>query len=109
MSKNNPKQKRRARQNRHFRIDQELSVEDRKAYQAYLMEPRTTNKSAHAWLAQKGYSFSESAVARHMRHFLEGHDQQRETERFALRVAEMAGAVKWATVSFAARCCGPIS
>jgi hypothetical protein len=64
--------KRRARRNRHYRIDHELKAEDLKAYRDLLREPRTTNRSAHAWLVARGYTdFSESAVARHKRHFLE--------------------------------------
>jgi hypothetical protein len=75
--------KRRARRNRHYRIDHELKAEDLAAYRAYLREPRTTNKSAHAWLVAQGYvTFSESAVARHKRHYLDQvHDERRATER----------------------------
>ena len=66
-----PTCRRRPRQNRHYRIDHELKPDDLAAYRAYLREPRTTNKSAHAWLVGRGYTtFSESAVARHKRHFL---------------------------------------
>jgi hypothetical protein len=86
------KRQRRARRNRHFRIDEELKATDRTSYLAYLREPRTTNKSAHAWLVARGYTtFSESAVARHKRHALEGFEEQREAHRFALRLAEMSG------------------
>ena len=86
------KQKRRPRANRHFRIDHELRPEDRAAYLAYLREPQTTIKSAHAWLAGRGYAdFSESAVARHMRHSLAGFEQQRAAEQFSLHLAELAG------------------
>src|SRR5687768_1504623 len=75
--------KRRARRNRHYRIDHELKADDLAAYRAYLREPRTTNKSAHAWLVEHGYTtFSESAVARHKRHCLEQvHEERRATER----------------------------
>ena len=82
--------RRRPRQNRHFRIDHELKAEDLAAYRSYLGEPRTTIKSAHAWLVARGYTtFSESAVARHMRHFLEGVREQRTAEQFALRCVEL--------------------
>jgi len=82
--------RRRPRQNRHFRIDHELTPEDLAAYRGYLGEPRTTNKSAHAWLVARGYTtFSESAVARHMRHYLEGVAEQRTAEQFALRCVEL--------------------
>ena len=84
------KQRRRPRRNRHSRIDHELKAEDREAYLSYLREPQTTNKSAHAWLCARGYDFSESAVARHMRHSLAGLEEQRAVEQFALRLAEMA-------------------
>ena len=82
--------RRRARRKRHSRIDHELRPQDREAYLAYLREPRTTNKSAHAWLRERGYDFSESAVARHMRRALAGFEEQREVERFALRLAELS-------------------
>lgn len=85
------KGQRRPRRNRHFRIDEELKPADREAYLAYLREPRTTNKSAHAWLVERGYAtFSESAVARHMRHYLEGTQGQRLSEQFALRYLDLA-------------------
>ena len=80
---------RRARRKRHSRIDHELKGEDREAYLALLREPRTTNKSAHAWLCARGYSFSESAVARHMRHYLEGAHEQRVGEQFAMRYLDL--------------------
>ena len=86
------KKKRRPRANRHFRIDHELRPEDRAAYLAFLREPQTTIKSAHAWLAGRGYAdLSESAVARHMRHSLAGFEQQRAAEQFSLHLAELAG------------------
>ena len=66
---------RRPRVNRHFRIDDELKPDDLRAYRAFVVEPRTTNKSAHAWLVARGYTaFSESAVARHRRYYLERHE-----------------------------------
>lgn len=65
------KRRRRPRMNRHFRIDEELSRDDLAAYREYIAEPRTTNRSAHAWLTSRGYTFSGSAVARHRRHALE--------------------------------------
>src|SRR4051795_13487791 len=83
--------RRRPRHNRHFLIDQALTPEDRRAYEAVLRDPRTTVKSAHAWLTGRGYGLSESAVARHMRHFLAGAQEQRVTEQLALRLAEMEG------------------
>src|SRR5437868_392026 len=83
--------RRRPRRNRHYRIDEVLTPDDRRAYGAVLRDPRTTVKSAHAWLGARGYRLSESAVARHMRHFLEAAHEQRATEQFALRLAEMEG------------------
>jgi hypothetical protein len=83
--------KRRPRVNRHFRIDDDLSPADLSAYRAYLVEPRTTNKSAHAWLVAKGYTtFSESAVARHKRFYL---------ERFAHEAQSMERAKQWAALA----------
>ena len=83
--------RRRPRSNRHYRIDHELSPADREAYLAYLREPRTTNKSAHAWLVARGYAtFSESAVARHKRFYL---------ERFAADVEAQARAKQWAMLA----------
>ena len=78
-----PQRKRRARRNRHYRIDHELEAKDLVAYQDYLREPRTTNKSAHAWLVGRGYTtFSESAVARHRRHYLEqDHENRQATDQ----------------------------
>ena len=83
--------KRRPRRNRHYRIDHELTAEDLAAYCDYLREPRTTNKSAHAWLVAHGYTtFSESAVARHKRHYLEQtHDDRRAMDN-ARQWAELA-------------------
>lgn len=82
---------RRPRQNRHYRIDHELKPDDLAAYHAFLREPRTTNKSAHAWLAGRGYTtFSPSAVARHMRHFLRGVHERRAAEQFAERCVDLA-------------------
>jgi hypothetical protein len=82
---------RRPRSNRHYRIDHELSPADREAYLAYLREPRTTNKSAHAWLVARGYAtFSESAVARHKRFYL---------ERFAADVEAQARTKQWAMLA----------
>lgn len=94
------KRRRKPRQNRHFRIDHELRPEDREPYQAYLREPTTTNKSAHAWLRARGYDFSESAVARHMRHFLAGTRDQRLTEQFAMRYLDLARSGKVSAENF---------
>lgn len=85
-----PAARRRPRRNHHFRVDDELKSADREPYLAYLREPRATNKSAHAWLAARGYTFSESAVARHMRHVLEGTGEQLLGEQLAVRVLGLA-------------------
>ena len=90
-----PERKRRARRNRHFRIDHELSGDDLVAYREYLREPRTTNKSAHAWLVARGYtSFSESAVARHKRHYLEQVHEDRQAMDQARQWALLARDVR---------------
>jgi hypothetical protein len=87
----NPAARRRPRRNRHFRIDDELKPSDLEAYLAYLREPRTTNTSAHAWLVARGYStFSESAVARHKRFYL---------ERFADEAEALERARQWAILA----------
>src|SRR3954454_23934540 len=85
--------RRRPRQNRHYRIDHELTPQDREAYLAYLGEPRTTNKSAHVWLVARGYAtFSESAVARHKRFYLErfapDHEAQARAKQWAMLASE---------------------
>jgi hypothetical protein len=86
-----PKQTRRPRRNRHYRIDDELKPADLEAYLAYLREPRTTNTSAHAWLVARGYvNISESAVARHKRFYL---------ERFAEEAAALERARHWAILA----------
>lgn len=86
-----PTRRRRPRRNRHFRIDDELKPADLEAYQAYLREPRTTNTSAHAWLVARGYAtFSESAVARHKRFYL---------ERFAGEADALERARQWAILA----------
>jgi hypothetical protein len=85
------RRQRRPRRNRHYRIDHELTPADREAYLAYLLEPRTTNRSAHAWLVARGYTtFSESAVARHKRFYL---------ERFTPDAEAMARAKQWAMLA----------
>src|SRR6476620_3243222 len=87
--------RRRPRANRHYRIDHELSPPDREAYLSYLREPRTTNKSAHAWLVARGYTtFSESAVARHKRHYLEQDHEDRWARDNARQWAELARDVR---------------
>ena len=87
--------KRRARRNRHYRIDHELTAEDLTAYCDYLREPRTTNKSAHAWLVAHGCAtFSESAVARHKRHYLEQTHEDRRARDNARQWAELARDVR---------------
>ena len=87
--------KRRARRNRHYRIDHELDAKDLAAYHDYLREPRTTNKSAHAWLVDRGYTtFSESAVARHKRHYLEQVHEDRRAMDNARQWAQLARDVR---------------
>lgn len=51
----------------HYKVEEELRAEDREAYLALILAARTTNESAHAWLLERGYSLSLSAVARHRR------------------------------------------
>lgn len=90
-----PERQRRPRRNRHYRIDHELTPQDLAAYREYLREPRTTNKSAHAWLVARGYStFSESAVARHRRHFLEQRAERDESLEQARQWAHLARDVR---------------
>jgi hypothetical protein len=87
--------KRRPRRNRHYRIDHELTADDLTAYCDHLREPRTTNKSAHAWLVARGYaSFSESAVARHKRHYLEQVHDNRQAMDSARQWAQLARDVR---------------
>ena len=90
-----PAPQRRPRRNRHYRIDQELTAKDLSDYRDYLREPRTTNKSAHAWLVARGYTtFSESAVARHKRHFLEQRAERDQSLEQARQWALMARDVR---------------
>lgn len=82
---------RRARINRHFRIDADLTPEQLEAYLDYLREPSTTVDSAHAKLREMGHAtISRSAVARHLRQYLTGLEKQRRVERQAQAYAHFA-------------------
>jgi hypothetical protein len=55
---------------RHFKVDHQLTPDDRAAYEAKLLDPRQTVNLLHAWLKEKGYTgISRTAVHRHRRRF----------------------------------------
>lgn len=82
---------RRPRINRHFRIDRDLSAQQKDQYLDYLREPGTTVDSAHAKLREMGHpSISRSAVARHLRHYLSRIEAQRLTADTARCYARFA-------------------
>ena len=85
--------RRRARVNRHFKIDDVLPAPDREAYLAFLREPGTTIDLARAWLAERDYrDFSRSAVARHRRQYLESFRQREEIVVAARHYGDLARA-----------------
>ena len=75
---------------RHFKVDQELSAGHREVYFALLRQPPTTVDAAHAWLAEHGYTFSRSAVARHRRQYLTDHRRQIETTEALRHCADLS-------------------
>ena len=73
---------------RRFKVEQILSPEDLKEYQALLKDPRTTVKKAHAWLTARGYRVGYAAVGRHRRRFDEDVVAVRKTAMLAEHFAE---------------------
>lgn len=54
---------------RHFKIDHQLTPEDRAQYEALLLDPRSTVDSLLKWLEDKGYRVSRGGVQRHRQQF----------------------------------------
>src|SRR5688500_8611988 len=87
-----PPHRRRPRAAFHYKVDEDLSPADREPYLALLHDPRTTIDAARAWLLERGYAPSRSAVARHRRRLLAAEDEQRDAISRALAVAQIAAA-----------------
>ena len=55
---------------RHFKIDHQLTPEDRAQYEALLLDPRSTVDSLLKWLHENGYKdMSRGGVHRHRKQF----------------------------------------
>lgn len=52
-----------------YKVEQILSPEHLREYEALLRDPRTTVMKAHTWLAERGYKVGYAAVGRHRRRF----------------------------------------
>src|SRR5205085_4785046 len=52
-----------------FKVELILTPQHLKEYRELLKNPRTTVRSAHAWLRERGYDISPAAVGRHRRNF----------------------------------------
>ena len=65
-------------------IERELKAEHWREFHALLMDRRRTIDDAHAWLTERGYDFSRSAVARY-------HKTYRESSSFWLRLQLTGG------------------
>ena len=74
---------------RHFRIDHLLKPEDLREYQQFLRRPSTTIESAVAWLAQRNYVITRSAVHRHRKAYTEELEELRNSARLAAELAEL--------------------
>src|SRR5687768_13891803 len=75
----------------HYKLDAILRPEDRQAYLDLARAPRTRNEDAHAWLLQRGYALSLSAVARHRRRLIAGDAEYRNALQKTLIFAQVAG------------------
>ena len=69
----------------HYKVDELLKPDDRESYRAVARDPRTTNESARAWLLDRGYTPSLSAVARHRRRLIAA-DRQHQADLDRVRV-----------------------
>src|SRR5688572_11172875 len=64
-----PKPKRRSPEFKHFRVDEVLTDEQRKAYEQLLARPTTTVQQLLAFLRERGHHVCKSAVSRHRRNW----------------------------------------
>ena len=71
-----------------FKVEQVLSPEHLKEYQALLKDARTTVKKAHAWLVARGYRVGYAAVGRHRRRYDEDVIAMRKTAMLAEHLAD---------------------
>src|SRR5688572_13331341 len=54
---------------RHYKVEQILSPEHLKEYEALMRDPRMTIRRLHRWLLDEGYQVGHAAVGRHRRRF----------------------------------------
>ena len=54
---------------RRYKVEQILSPEHLKEYEAVMRDPRMTIRKLHRWMLDKGYQIGPAAVARHRRRF----------------------------------------
>src|SRR5215218_973031 len=77
----------------HFKIDERLTLEDRTAYEALMLDRRQTIKSLLAWRHARGYTaVSRSSVARHRRCFEKDIKDIRKSAGVACQFAALARA-----------------
>jgi hypothetical protein len=72
----------------HYKIEELLREQDREAYLALIVDPQTTNLSAHAWLRERGSALSLSAVARHRRRRIASAAEERREMQRTMALAE---------------------
>jgi hypothetical protein len=54
---------------RRYKVEQILTPEHLKEYESMLRDPRTTIRTLHRWLLERGYRVGHAAVGRHRRRF----------------------------------------
>jgi hypothetical protein len=90
---------RKPKQRRFTKVEQSLSPEDRREYEALIADPRTSTLQAKGWLLSRGYRISRDTVDRHRTKYLDMLDAVNEGARFAQAAVQLVRQQGTAVVS----------